>query len=197
MKLAGLEIGSWAEWVGSAGTIAAVVTALWPYFFRRLVHSNLVFQFVLTSSKEIDLFRIKLEEINLRVRAEFFKIEVLECATIDVLTTSTVCASLSQLDFKHFTDAPQDYLITCFGESSDRNVIGDKLPITNDTSTQIFIVRMKGSTLSKNDKYQVASVYRKTFNKMNSKIEVEAVANFCEKNMNESDFNKMIASVLN
>ncbi|AUV74167.1 hypothetical protein C1940_17090 (plasmid) [Lactiplantibacillus plantarum subsp. plantarum] len=197
MTFLGLEIGSWAEWAGAIGTISAVILALWPNF-RKIEHSKINFQFMLSYESDPLLIKIELKTTNLKDRVEFFYIENLEygCEYSEQGQYPSF-SSASSYEFHEFTDIPKNYLITLFAYGSVRDAVGSKKVESFQSKNEIVIVRMQGHTANNKDNYRVAKVYEVIYHTGVDKYnEINELGDFCEKNMSESEFNKLIDSKL-
>lgn len=197
MTFLGLEIGSWAEWAGAIGTISAVILALWPNF-RKIEHSKINFQFMLNYKSSQSSMKIELKMTNLKDRVEFFYIENLEYGCgYSKQGQYPSFSSASSYEFHDFTDIPKNYLITLFAYGSARDAIDSQILESSGGKNEIAIVRMQGHTANNKDNYRVAKVCEVIYHTASEEDpEINELGDFCEKNMSESKFNKLIDSKL-
>jgi len=188
MNLFGLEIGSWAEWLGSISTFVAVLIALQPQF-KKLKRSDLFFQILVMEPEENQgLVNFKVDIINPNERVEIFRIDSIEIGYVEPFAFIGTDFRISDFDLQPFRYIPTGYSIPCAGASRVNDAI-DKQPIVemlNVHNTRRYLIKVNGITQRDGDNYSVASFFD---------VESSGVKNIrtiTKKNMKDTEFDQLL-----
>ena len=150
MLLFGLEIGSWADWVGSVSTLVAVLIALSPWF-KKLKKSDLAFQILVNPPEENQgIVGFTLDIINPNGRLEVFEIDSFHIGYTEPYGYYKANFEISDFNLRPFSRIPSGYSVPCPGEKRKINVdFGNEI---NSASNPILrnndVVIVKRSTIA-------------------------------------------------
>ncbi|WP_338232668.1 hypothetical protein [Companilactobacillus muriivasis] len=183
----GLEIGSWAEWVGAIGTLLAVLIALTPQF-EKLRLSNLIF--TITAKEPVEnqgTVTVGIGVINPNSRLELFTVTSMNCGYSD-MSGFDQKNSLDFFNIYSMDSIPDDFTILCPGEKILTDVLGrqtiDEMLFVR--KSRLYIFELTGYTKRNKEKYYSASIFWITSSYVKNEV------SFTRKNITEGKFNEII-----
>lgn len=193
MLLFGLEIGSWADWVGSVSTLVAVLIALSPWF-KKLKKSDLAFQILVNPPRrKSGIVGFTLDIINPNGRLEVFEIDSFHIGYTEPYGYYKANFEISDFNLRPFSRIPSGYSVPCPGEKRKINVLGKQgfVRMLDVHDARRYLVKMVGVTKRDKEKYFSASVFEV------DSASVRNISTITKKNIDDESFDKLIKEVIN